>query len=144
MFVVNFGGIMALPTDLPYCLVYANIYSSTVPKKDRHHLNIGGSPPGVCTCRCMCHTLLQYANLSTDYRQQCHGSCLVIPQGVQYDHLLPKIVMLHNHWVPLIELSMGEPFPLVPVGVFQLEDNIFPRTPGDSLLYTSEELVRLQ
>ena len=41
MFVVNFGGIMALPTNLPYCLAYPNIYSSTIPEKDRHHLNVG-------------------------------------------------------------------------------------------------------
>ena len=46
-----------------------------------------------------------------------------------------------NHWVLLVHLSTGEPFPLVPVGDFQLEDNIFPGTPGDSLLYTSEELA---
>ena len=49
-----------------------------------------------------------------------------------------------NHHVPLVDLSTGEPFPLVPVGDIQLEDNIFPRTPGDSPLYTSEELMRLQ
>ena len=39
---------------------------------------------------------------------------------------------------------MEESFPLVPVGDFQLEDNIIPRTPGDSLLYTSKELTKLQ
>ena len=53
-------------------------------------------------------------------------------------------MMPHNHWVPLVDLSTGEPFPLVPVGDFQLEDNIFPETLGDSLLYTSEELMKLQ
>ena len=46
MFVANFGGIMALPMDPPYCLVYPNIYSSTIPEMDRHHLNIRGGPPG--------------------------------------------------------------------------------------------------
>ena len=144
MFVVNFGGMMALPTVPPYCLVYPNIYSSTIPEKDKHHFNFGGGPPGVRTRMCMCHTLLQYANLSVDHRQQCHGSCLVIPRGVQYDHLLPEIVIPYNHRTPLVDLSTGEPFPLVPVGDFQLEDNIFPRTPGDSLLYTSEELTKLK
>ena len=86
--------------------------------------------------------LLQYANLSMDHRQQHHRSCLVIPRGVQYNHLLPEIMMPHNHQEPLVDLSMGEPFPVVPVRDFQLED-IFPRTPGDSLLYTSEELEKL-
>ena len=144
MFVVNFLGIMALPMDPPYCLVYPNIYSSTISEKDRHHLNVGGSPPGVHTCMCICHALLHHANMSTDHRQQHHRSCLVITQGVQYDHLLPKIMMPCNHWMPLVDLSTGEPFPLVPVGDFQLEDNIFPGTPGDSLLYTSKELMKLQ
>ena len=144
MFVVNFGGVMALPTDLPYFFVYPNIYSSTVPEKNRHHFNIGGIPPGVHTHVCICCTLLQHADTSADHRQQHYGSCLVIPRGAQYDHLLPKIMMPHNHWALLVDLTMGEPFPLVPVGDFQLEDNIFPGTPGDSLLYTSEELTKLQ
>ena len=144
MFVANFGGIMALPTDPPYCLEYLNIYSSTIPEKDRHHFNIGGSPPGVCTHMCICCTLLQHADMSTDHRQQHHGSHLVIARGAQYDHLLPKIMMPCNHQVLLVDLSMGEPFPLVPVGGFQLEDNILPGTTGDSLLYTSEELTKLQ
>ena len=82
--------------------------------------------------------------MSTDHRQQHHGSCLVIPLGAQYDHLLPEIMMPCNHWALLVDLSTGEPFPLVPVGDFQLEDNIFPGTPSDSLLYTSEELTKLQ
>ena len=135
---------MALPTDPPYCLMYPNIYSSTIPEKDRHHFNIRGSPPGVHTCVCICRALLQHANKSADHRQQHHRSHLVIPWGVQYDHLLPKIMMLRNHQAPLVDLSMGEPFPLVPVGDFQLEDNIFPGTPSDSLLYTSKELMKLR
>ena len=53
-------------------------------------------------------------------------------------------MMLCNHQVPLVDLSTGKPFPLVPVGSFQLEDNIFPGTPGDGLRYTSEELTKLQ
>ena len=93
--------------------------------------------------QCICHALLQHADLSTDHRQQHHGSCLVIPWGAQYDHLLPEIMMPHDYQVLLVDLSTGVPFPLVQVGDFQLEDNIFPRTPGDSLLYTNEELVKL-
>ena len=69
MFVAIFGGMMALPTDLPYCLVYPNIYSSTIPEKDRHHFNIGGNPLGVHTCMCICCALLQHADMSADHRQ---------------------------------------------------------------------------
>ena len=48
-----------------------------------------------------------------------------------------------NHWVPLIDLHTGDPFPLVLVGYFQLEDTIFPRISGDSLLYNSGDLTKL-
>ena len=134
---------MAVPTDPPYCLVYHNIYSTTVPNKDRHHFNVQGGPVGLRTCACICCTLLQHADLSEAHRWKYHRSCLVITWGVQYRCLLPKITMLHNHWVPLIDLHMGDPFPLVLVGDFQLEDTIFPRMPGDSLLYNSEDLAKL-
>ena len=67
----------------------------------------------------------------------------MIPQGAQYSHLLPEITMLCNHWVLLVNLHMGEPFPLVPVGDFQLEDNIFPRMSGDSLLYNRDDHAKL-
>ena len=63
---------------------------------------------------------------------------------MQYDHLLPEVVKPHNHWAPLMDLKAGEIFPMVLVGDFALEDNIFPGTPGDSLLYTSKELDKLR
>ena len=134
---------MAVPADLPYCLMYPNIYSSTFPHEDRHHLNIQGGPPGLHTHTCICCTLLQHADLSEVHRWKYHGSCLVIPQGVQYSHLLPKITMLHIHQAPLIDLHTGDPFPLVLVGDFQLEDTILPGMPGDSLLYNSDDLAKL-
>ena len=134
---------MAVPTDPLYCLMYPNIHSTIVPHEDRHHFNIQGSPPGLCTCACICHALLQHADLSEAHRWKYHESHVVIPWGVQYSHLLPKITMPHNHWAPLIDLHTGKPFPLVPVGDFQLEDNIFPRMPGDSLLCNSDDLTKL-
>ena len=111
---------------------------------DRHHFNVQGGPLGLCTCACICHTLLQHANLSEAHRQKYHRSCLVIPRGVQYSCLLPKITMPHNHQALLVELRTGDPFPLVPVGDFQLEDTIFPGMQGDSLLYNSEYLTKLR
>ena len=143
MFIANFGGLMAVPTDTPYCLVYPNIYSTTVPHEDRHHFNVQGGPPRLRTHACICHALLQHTNLSEAHRRKYHRSHLVIPQGVQYSCLLPEITMLHNHWVPLVDLHTGDLFPLVLVGDFQLEDTIFPGMPGDSLLYNSEDLTKL-
>ena len=135
---------MAVSTDPPYCLMYPNIYSTTVPHEDRHHFNIQGSPPRLCTHVCICHALLQHADLSEAYRWKYHGSCLVIPRGVQYSHLVPEITMPCNHQAPLVDLHRGEPFPLVSAGDFQLEDNIFPGMPGDSLLYSSDDLAELR
>ena len=126
MFIGNFGSLMAVPTYPPYCLMYPNIYSNEVPPKDKNHFNVVGGPPRLCTCACICHALLQHADLSEAHRQKYHGSHLVIPQGTQYNHLLPEITMPYNHRVPLIDLHSREPFPMVPVGDFQLVDKIFP------------------
>ena len=144
MFVANFGGLMAVPTEPPYCLMYPNIYAASVPPENRNHFNVKGGPPRLCTHVCICCTLLQHADLSEVHRGKYHGSCVVIPWGAQYNHLLPKITMPGNHRVPLIDLHMGEPFPMVPVGDFQLVDKIFPGMPGESLLYNSDDLAKLQ
>ena len=123
MFIANFGGLMAMPTDLPYCLVYHNIYSTTVSHKHRHHFNVQGSPPGLCTQACVCHALLQHANLSEAHRQKYHGSHLVIPWGVQYSCLLPKITMLHKHQVVLLQCG-SSPFKFKSFSIkFRIWDN---------------------
>ena len=46
MLVANFGGIMAVPMDPPYCLVYPGIYSDDIATKNQNHFNTAGSPPG--------------------------------------------------------------------------------------------------
>ena len=143
MFIGNFGGLMAVPTDPPYCLMYPNIYSNEVPPEDKNHFNIKDSPPGLRTHACICHALLQHADLSETHKQKYHGSCLVIPRGAQYSHLLPKITMPCNHWVPLFDLHSGEPFPMVPVGDFLLVDKIFPGTSIESFLFNSDDLTKL-
>ena len=68
MFIANFGGLMVVPTDLPYFLMYPNINSTTVPSKDRYHFNIQGGPPGLHIFGCICCTLLQHTNLSEAHR----------------------------------------------------------------------------
>ena len=70
MFIANFGGLMAVPTDLPYCLMYPNIYSTTVPHEDRHYFNVQGSPSRLRTHACICCALLQHADLSEAHRQK--------------------------------------------------------------------------
>ena len=144
MFISNFGGLTAVPTDPPYCLMYPNIYSNEVPPEDKNHFNIKGGPPGLHTCTSICHTLLQHADLSEAHRQKYQGSHLVIPQGDQYSHLLPMITMPCNHRALLIDLHSRKPFPMLPVGDFQLVDKIFPGMPRDSLLFNSDDVTKLQ
>ena len=144
MLVTNFGGIMAIPTDTPYCLVYPMIYSEDIATKNQNHFNTMASPTGLCTHGCICHTLLQHADLMEAHEQKYNGSCLIVSHGAQYKTLFPEITMLCNHQGLLIYHSSGKPYPMVPVGDYSLVDKIFPGSPVDSLLFNGEELARLK
>ena len=56
LLVGNYGGAMALPTELPYCLVYPTTYDDEA--EDKAHFNTAASPSGMPTDVCMCHSLL--------------------------------------------------------------------------------------
>ena len=144
MLVTKFGGLMAMPTVPPYCLMYPNIYSDEVALQNQNHFNTMGGPPGICTGSCICCALLQHADLTEAHRQKYNGSPLIVPQGTQYKTLLPKITMSCNHRGPLLDLHSRKPFPMVLVGDFSLEDKIFLGMPGDSLLFNGDELTKLQ
>ena len=92
----------------------------------------------------MCHTLLQYADLTEAHKWKYEGSCLIVPHGTQYKTLFPEITMLCNQQGPLIDHNSGKPYPMVTVGDFCLVDKIFPGTPGDSLLFNGKDLPRLK
>ena len=143
MLVANFGHLMAVPTDPPYCLVYPNTYSDEVALENQNHFNAMGCLPGLCTSSCICHALLQHVDLTKAYRQKYNRSHLIFPRAAQYKTLLPEITMPHNHQGPLIDLHSEKPFPMVPVGDFNLKDKIFPGMPGDSLLFNGDELMKL-
>ena len=74
MLVTNFGSIMAVPTDPPYCLVYPAIYSDNVATKNQNHFNTVGSPPGLHTCTCVCRALLQLADLTKAHKWKYMGA----------------------------------------------------------------------
>ena len=130
MLVVNFGGVMAIPTDPPYCLVYPNTYSEEVVLENQNHFNTAGGLPGLCTSSCICRALLEHMDLTEAHRQKYNGSHLIIPRGAQYKTLLPEITMPHNHWGSLLDLHSRKPFPVIPVGDFNLKDKIFSGMPG--------------
>ena len=84
MLVTNFGGIMAVPTDPPYCIVYPRIYSNDIATKNQNHFNTMGSPPGLCTHACICCALFQHADLTEAHKWKYNGNRLIVPCGAQY------------------------------------------------------------
>ena len=63
LLVANYRGVMAVPTNPPYCLVYPTMYNDA---EDQNHFNTAASPSGMCTCVCMCHSLLQVMDKDPD------------------------------------------------------------------------------
>ena len=132
-----------MPTNPPYCVVYPNTYSSTVPLLEQTPFNTAGSPPALCLGKCMCHALLQVADLSTERKWKYAGSHLIIPHSAQFTNKFPTIIEPCNHSLPLRNAEVV-PYTMEAVGDFALGDKIFPGIPGDSLLFDSTELMRLQ
>ena len=139
MLVTNFGGIMAIPMDPSYCLVYPRIYSDDVTTENQNHFNTAGCIP-VPAYVLLCSS----TDLTEAHKQKYNGSCLIVLCGTQYKTLFPEITMLCNHRGLLIDHSSGKPYPVVVVEDFSLVDKIFPGSPGDSLLFSGEELAKLK
>ena len=144
MLVTNFSGIMAVPTDPPYCLVYSIVYNDNIATQNQNHFNTAGSPSGVCTHNFMCCALLQHADLTEAHKQKYEGNRFTVPCGAQYKTLFPEITMLHNHQGLLINHNSQKPYPMFMVRDFCLVDKVFLGTPRDSLLFDSEDLTRLK
>ena len=140
LLVANYGGIMAIPTDPPYCLMYPTMYNDSV--EDQTHFNTVASPSGMCTHVCMCHSLLQLADKDPINRRTFEGSHLKVPLVAQYQNLFPEIATPCNHWGPLIDPNTGEPYPMAVVRDFCIEDTFFPGSPGDSLLFNKDDLTK--
>ena len=144
MLVANFGGIMAIPMDPPYCLVYPIVYNDDVAAQNQNHFNTVGSPSGLCTLDLMCHALLQHADLTEAHKWKYEGSCLIVPCGSQYKTLFSEITMPRNHQGLLIDHKSQKSYPMFVVGDFCLVDKVFLGTPGDSLLFNGKDLARLK
>ena len=123
LFVDNHSGVMSIPTDPPYCLVYPTIYVKGI-KPD--HFDTCNSPVGTTLHHCVCCATLQFSNNDPEQHTQYVGSHLILPHGAQYnDQLYPTILELRNHHGPLIDPAMGESCPLKFVGNFRVTDPIF-------------------
>ena len=132
----------AVPTDLPYCLVYPTSYLKDV---EPDHFDTCNNPAGTCLCCCICHAPLQFSNDEPKEHTNYARSCLILPRGAQYnDRLFLSILKLQNHHGPLIDSAMGEPYPIEMVGNFRAMDPIFKGCYGNSLLYSDTELLWLK
>ena len=139
LFVDNLSGVMSVPTDPPYCLVYPTTY---VKGTEPDHFNTWNSPTGTRLHCYVCQATLQFSNMDPQQRTKYAGSCLIIPHGAQYnDHLYPAILELRNHRGPLIDPITGEPCPMEVVGDFRAMDPIFKGSYRDSFLYSEDDLV---
>ena len=57
LLVATYGDVMAVPTDLPCCLMYPTMCNAGM--EDQTHFITVASPSGMHTHVCMCHSLLQ-------------------------------------------------------------------------------------
>ena len=138
LFVNNFGGVMSVPTDPPYCLVYPTSYIKNV---ELDHFDTCNNPAGTPLCCCICCTTLQFSNNKPKECTNYTRSHLILPCRAQYnDQLFQAILELQNHCGLLIDSTMGEPYPMEMVGNFKVVDLIFKGCYGDSLLYSDADL----
>ena len=123
LFMDNLSGIMSVPTDPPYCLVYPTSYIKGV---EPDHFVTHNIPVEMHLHHCVCRATLQFSN---DDPTECTNyirSHLIPPRGVQYnDWLYPSILELQNHHGLLIDPTMGEPCPLEVMCDFRAADPIF-------------------
>ena len=138
----NRGGIMSIPMDLSYCLVYPTSYVKDV---EPDHFDTHNNPAGTCLRQCICHATLQYMNDDPCYCRAYGGSHLILPRSTQYkERLFAEILEPQNHQAPLTDPITKEPFPMELMGDFRSTDPIFKGCYGDSFLYSDVDPGRLR
>ena len=136
LFVEDYESMMALPTEPPYCLVYPICFFNDTPTDLRNQLHADLFLPGLHCRECICHWLIQQANLHEKWETIMGGSRFLLPRRAQYDeNLLPQLIRPQNHRSLIMNPIMAQPYPLVKVGSFTMHDPLFPGTAGDSYVY---------
>ena len=127
---------MAPLTEPPYCLVYPIYFFNDTPEDLKNQLHTDLFPLGLCCWECVCRQLIQQANLHEKCETIMGGSCFLLPRGAQYDdNPLPQLIRPWNHRSLLVDPIMAQPYPMVEVGSFMMQDLLFPGTVGDSYVY---------
>ena len=126
---------MAPPMEALYCLVYPIRFNNT-PADLRNQLHMDLFPPSLHCRECVCCRLIQRANLHEKWETIMGSSCLLLPHGAPDDNnLLPQLIRPQNHRSLLVDPITAQPYPLVEVGSFTMQDPLFPSTAGDSYVY---------
>ena len=125
---------MVAPLTEPlYCLVYPICFFNDMPKDLKNQLHTDLFPLGLCYQECVCHRLIHQANLHKKWETIMGSSRFLLPRGAQYDNnLLPWLIRPQNHRSLLVDPIMAQPYPMVEVGSFTMQDPLFPGTAGDS------------
>ena len=136
LFVQDYKSMMATPTEPPYCLVYPIRFFNDTPADLRNQLHMDLFPPGLHCQECVCCRLIQWANLHEKWGIIMGGSRFLLPHGAQYNNNpLPQLIRLQNHRSLPLDPIMAQPYPLVEVGSFTMQDLLFPGVMGDSYIY---------
>ena len=136
LFIEDYESKMAPPTEPLYCLVYPIHFFNDMPEDLKNQLHMDLFPLGLCCWECVCHRLIQWANLHEKWETIMGSSRFLLPHRAQYnDNLLPQLIRPWNHRSLLMDPVMAQPYPMVKVGGFTMQDPLFPGTVGDSYVY---------
>ena len=111
LFVNNYGGIMSVLMDPPYCLVYPTSYVKDV---ELDHFDTCNNPARTHLHHCICQATLQYMKDDPCYRRAYGESHLILPCRAHYkEQLFPKILEPWNHQALLTDPITQEPSPMI-------------------------------
>ena len=136
LFIEDYENMMTPPTEPPYCLMYPICFFNNTPEDLKNQLRMDLFPPGLRCWECVCRWLIQRANLHEKWEIIMGGSRFLLPHGAQYNNnLLPQLIRPRNHRSLLMDPIMAQPYPMVKVGSFTMQDPLFPGAVGDSYIY---------
>ena len=108
LFIEDYESMMAPPTEPLYCLVYPIHFFNDTPEDLKNQLHTDLFPQGLHCRECVCHQLIQRANLHEKWETIMGGSRFLLLRRAQYDdNQLPQLIRLQNHRSLLVEPHHG-------------------------------------
>ena len=145
LFIQDYESMMAPPMEPPYCLVYPICFFNDMPEDLKNQLHMDLFPPGLHCRECVCRRLIQWANLHKKWETIMGSTHFLLPCGAQYDNnLLAQLIRRWNHRSLLVDPITAQPYPMVEVESFMIQDPLFPGTAGDSYIYWGDAWKSLE